>query len=114
MSQIVTQSQQKFSLHQNKTTDMAFIDILPTPAEGKIEVIDVSDIIGIGTTVLARFDEQGNLLGLTIENYKHFRRELMRQYLALAVDRIIVLLVDRVRGAFSNQNNTHDLQACVG
>ena len=92
---------------------MAFIDILPTPQEGKVEVIDVSDIIGIGTTVLARFDERGNLLGLTIENYKHFRRKLMRQYMALAVDRIIELLVHRVRGAFSNQHPSHDLQACA-
>ncbi|HUD23545.1 MAG TPA: hypothetical protein VMQ60_11940 [Acidobacteriaceae bacterium] len=114
MSQIVTQSQPKFSIHHNKTTDMAFIDIFPTPVEGKIEVIDVSDIIGIGTTVMARFDEEGNLLGLTIENYKHFRRELMRQYLALAVDRIIGLLVDRVKSAFSNQHNVHDLQAYAG
>jgi hypothetical protein len=105
MSQIVTQSQPTFSMHHNKTTDMAFVDILPTPTEGKIKVVDVSDILGIGTTVLGRFDEDGNLLGLTIENYKHFRRELMRKYLALAVDRIIGLLVDRVKNAFASQHS---------
>jgi hypothetical protein len=110
MTEIATQPQ--FSLHHNKTTDMAFIDILPTPKEGKISVIDVSDILGIGTTVLGRFDEEGNLLGLTVENYKDFRRKLMRKYLALAVDRIIGLLVDRVKSAFSNQHATHGLHAC--
>lgn len=112
MSQIATTTPE-ISLQHNKTTDMAFIDILPTPQGGRINVVDVSDTLGIGTTVLARFDEDGNLLGLTIENYKHFRREVMRKYLALAVDRIIGLLVDRVRSAFAQPSHGHDLQACT-
>jgi hypothetical protein len=112
MTEIVSQSQPTFSVHVNKTTDMAFVDILPAPTGGKIAVIDVSEILGIGTTVLGRFDEDGNLLGLTIENYKHFRRELMRKYLALAVDRIIGLLVDRVKNAFPGQHSVHGMEAC--
>ena len=103
---------QEMTLHHNKTTDMAFVDILPTPT-GKIDVIDVSSTLGIGTTVLARFDEDGNLIGLIIENYRHFRREVMRKYLALAVDRIIGLLVDRVRSAFAPSGHGHDFQACT-
>jgi hypothetical protein len=112
MSNLATQPQ--FSVQHNKTTDMAFVDIAPTPKEGKIEVIDVSNILGIGTTVLARFDEEGNLLGLTIENYRDFRRKLMRKYLALAVDRIIGLLVEKVKNAFPSQHHGHDLQAVAG
>jgi hypothetical protein len=112
MNHLATQAQ--FSLHHNKTTDMAFVDIIPAPEDGKIEVIDVSDILGIGTTVLARFDEDGRLLGLTIENYKDFRRKLMRKYLALAVDRIIGLLVEKVKNAFPNQQSVPGLQAMAG
>ena len=110
---IATESQMKISLHHNKTTDVAFIDILPMTSEGRIDVVDVTQSLGIETTVLGRFDENGNLLGLTIENYKRFRREIMRKYLSFAVERIIGLLVDRVKNAFSNQNSTHNLQACA-
>ena len=100
------------TLQHNKTTDMAFIDILPTPQGGRIDVVDVSDTLGIGTTVLARFDEDGNLLGLTIENYRHFRREVRYKYLSFAVDRIISLLVEKVKSAFSQPTTTHGMQPC--
>lgn len=96
-------------LLHDKTTDVAFVDLLEAPKGSRIDVIDVSESIGLRTTVLGRFDEDGNLLGLTIENYKQFRREVMRKYLAFAIERIIGLLVDRVKTNFSNENS-HGLQ----
>jgi len=107
-----TELSPEITLHHNKTTDVAFVDLLPRP-EGRIDVIDVSETLGVGTTVLARFDSEGNLVGLTIENYKHFRREVMRRYLALAVDRIIGLMVDRVRSTFAH-HGSHGMATCAG
>lgn len=98
-------------LLHDKTTDVAFVDLLEAPKGSRIDVIDVSESIGLNTTVLGRFDEEGNLLGLTIENYKQFRREVMRKYLAFAIERIIGLMVDRVKTSFSNSNeSSHGLQ----
>jgi hypothetical protein len=113
MNHIITEPRQEISLNHNRTTDVAFVDILPVP-NGRIEVVDVSETLGIRTTVLARFDEDGNLIGLTIENYRQFRREVMRKYLAFAVDRIIALLVDRVRSAFSRPTSPLALSGCAG
>lgn len=102
MNSAILAEKHSITLHHDKTTDVAFVDILPMPAHAQITVIDVSDAMGLNATVLGRFDEEGNLLGLTIESYRHFRREVMRKYLALAVERILDLLVDRVRTAFSH------------
>jgi len=98
MNHRTTETYPEACLHHDKTTDTAFIDILPRP-NGRIDVMDVTDLLDLGTTVLARVDEDGNLIGLTIENYNRFKREVMRKYWALKVDRIIGLLVERVRVA---------------
>jgi hypothetical protein len=108
MNRTAIESRPAIQVHHDKTTDVAFVDLFDAPKGSRIDVKDVSDSIGLKTTVLGRFDENGKLLGLTIENYKQFRREVMRQYLALAVERIIVLLIDRVKAQFSDSNPNHD------
>ena len=46
-----------------------------------VQVIDVGEMVGFPGQVLARVDgENGELYGLTIENFSKFRRKLMRQY----------------------------------
>ncbi len=111
MNHTAIQSRTAIHLQHDKTTDVAFVDLSDAPKGSRIDVIDVSESIGLKTTVLGRFDENGKLLGLTIENYKQFRREVMRQYLALAVERIIGLLIDRVKASFSDSNHdSHGMQ----
>lgn len=104
MNQTAIESRREIQLHHDKITDVAYVDILDAPKGVRIKVRDVSESMELKTTVLGRFDENGNLLGLTIENYKQFRREVMRKYLALAVERIIGLLIDRVKANFPESN----------
>ena len=112
MNTLVLAEKRNVTLHHDKTTDVAYVDILPAPESGQVCVIDVSEAMGLNATVLGRFDEDGNLLGLTIESYRRFRREVMRKYLALAVERILDLLVDRVRTTFSHtQSEKHSFLA---
>jgi ribosomal 50S subunit-associated protein YjgA (DUF615 family) len=49
------------------------------------------------TQVLARVTVDGQLLGLIIQDYRRFKREVRRKYLAFAVERLLDLIVSKVR-----------------
>ncbi|MGB8478846.1 MAG: hypothetical protein WCE63_08395 [Acidobacteriaceae bacterium] len=86
------------NLHYDKDTEVAYVDVCPNPPEGvRIDVVDVTQELGLKTQVLARVDENGELLGLVIQDYPAFKRELRRKYLAFAVEKIIELIVSKVR-----------------
>ena len=86
------------NLHYDRDTEVAYIDVCPNPPEGvRIDVVDVTQNLGLKTQVLARVDENGELLGLIIQDYPAFKSELRRKYLAFAVEKIIELLVSKVR-----------------
>jgi hypothetical protein len=100
----------KTELHHDKDTDVAFVDVCPSPQEGlRIDVIDVTEQLGFRTQVLARVDEEGHLLGLIINDYSAFRRELRRKYLALAVEKILDLIISKVRELTSGSTRCPDL-----
>lgn len=87
-----------FELSYNRDTNVAYVDICPLPPRDvRIDVIDVTDQLGLGTQVLARVDEDGALLGLIIEDYSRFKNALRRKYLAFAVERILDLILAKVR-----------------
>jgi hypothetical protein len=99
----------KTELHHDKNTDVAYVDVCPTPEGGvRIDVIDVTEKLGFKTQVLARVDEEGHLLGLIINDYSAFRRELRRKYWALAVERILDLLISKVRDLTSPSTRCPD------
>jgi hypothetical protein len=88
----------KTELHHDKVTDVAYVDVCPTPESGvRIDVVDVTEQLGFKTQVLARVDEKGNLLGLIINDFSVFRRELRSKYWALAVEKILDLIISKVR-----------------
>jgi uncharacterized protein YuzE len=85
------------NVHHDKVTDVAYVDVCTdVPADVRIDVQDVTDQLGMNTQVLARVDENGRLLGIVIQDYTAFKRELRRKYLALAVEKIIDLIVTKV------------------
>jgi len=93
----------KTSIPHDKTTDVAFIDICEAKPDAHIGVTDVTEILGLRCQVLARIDvETGTLLGLIIEDFPAIRREIRRKYIALAVDKIIDLIVSKVKDALSS------------
>ncbi|MDR3741786.1 MAG: hypothetical protein P4L40_22430 [Terracidiphilus sp.] len=82
----------------DRTTEVAYVDVCEKPAtDVRIDVIDVTDELGMKTQVLARVTEHGQLLGLIIQDYPAFKREIRRKYLALAVERILDLIISKVR-----------------
>lgn len=84
-----------FTLDRN--TNVAFIDVSEAAPGARIEVLSVSDILGLRSQVLARIDsETGMVLGLIIEEYSAFRREIMIKYVAFKVGKIIDLIVSKV------------------
>ena len=100
----------KTELHHDKNTDVAYVDVCPTPEGGvRIDVIDVTEKLGFKTQVLARVDEEGHLLGLIINDYSTFKRELRRKYLAFAVERILELIISKVRDLTSQSARCSDI-----
>jgi hypothetical protein len=101
----------KTELHHDKDTDVAYVDVCATPESGvRIDVVDVTEQLELKTQVLARVDENGHLLGLVIQDYSMFKRELRRKYLALAVERILELIVSKVRDLTSRTANRSEFR----
>src|ERR1035438_711528 len=100
----------KPTLEIDKNTHVAFCDVVDEiPSNAKIRMIDVSDQLGLKSQVMARVDIQnGIFLGLMIEDYPAFRREVMKKFVALHVERIMELIVSSVRGIVNVPQNTSD------
>jgi len=95
----------------DRTTDVAYVDACEMPAEHiRIDVLDVTEQLGLKTQVLARVTEDGEVLGLIIQDYGKFKRELRVKYLSLAVERLLELLLSKVR-LLSHCEHEHRLPA---
>jgi hypothetical protein len=104
----------KADLHHNRETDVAYVDVcVEHPRTSRVDVIDVTEKLGLKTQVLARMDENGELLGLVIQNYPAFKRELRRKYLAFAVERLLDLLISKVRDFTSRPEDCSDHPSLV-
>jgi len=94
----------------DKNTNVAFLDAVEAAPNAKIRMMPVSDQLGFRSQVVARVDIENNVfLGLVIEDYKAFRREIRMKYFAWRVEQIMVLLLCTVRGIV-NQESAHDRQ----
>jgi hypothetical protein len=95
----------------DRTTDVAYVDACPKPASHvRIDVVDVTKQLGLKTQVLARVTEDGEVLGLVIQDYGKFKRELRVKYLSLAVERLLELLLSKVR-LFAHCEHDHQIPA---
>jgi len=89
----------------DKNTNVAFIDVSEAAPNARIEVISVSDLLGLRSQVRARIDSENEvLLGLIVEDYSAFRREIMVKYVAFRVSKIIDLLVCSVSASVPHGN----------
>jgi hypothetical protein len=94
----------KINLVHDKVTDVGFIDIATAPEGASIRVFDVTDEVGLKSQVHARVDvTNGVFLGVIVENYPAFRREVRRKYVALRVEAIISLILGKLKASLSNQ-----------
>src|SRR5665213_3093275 len=104
----------KPTLGIDKNTDVAFLDVEEAAPNAKIRMIDVSDQLGLRSQVMARVDIENKVfLGLMIEDYGTFRREIRMKYVAWRVERIMELIVSSVRGIVSQQAADDHLLAHV-
>ena len=88
----------------DKNTNVAFLDVSEPSENATIRVIEVSEKIGLKSRVLARVDIENKIvLGLVVEDYSAFRREIRLKYFAWRVERITELLLCSIRGIVSQQ-----------
>jgi hypothetical protein len=85
----------------DKSTNVAYFDVCdPTEerSDTTVRVVSVSDLLGIQSEVLARVDgHTGAFLGLIIEDYSAFAREIRWKYLTWHVEKLMDLLVCKVK-----------------
>jgi len=86
----------------DKTTNVAFFDVEEAADDAVIRVQSVSDVLGLKCEVLVRLDIKNKLvLGLEIQDFRAFKRELRMKYLAWRVEKMIDLLLCQVKGSFN-------------
>lgn len=90
----------------NKSTNVAFLDVEEAAANAVIRVVHVSEMMGLRSQVQARVDMENRVvLGLIIEDYKIFRREVRMKYLAWHIERVTELLLCSIKSMVSKQSS---------
>lgn len=103
----------------DRTTNVAYFDVCDPseePADSEVRVFSVSEKLGFNSQVLARVDiKRGVFLGLVIEDYKSFSREIRRKYLAWRIERLVELLLCTVKSIVANESSPehHGLAAAA-
>ena len=88
----------KFSMEYNPRTDVMFIDLSPVGRDEEVEVIDVGEELGFVGQVQVRVGRTKQVLyGITIQNYRGFRRRLLWHYRMWSTRRALELLMTSVR-----------------
>lgn len=77
-----------------KSTDVMFVDIREAPQGAKICTIDVGVAIGVPGQIHARVDiEREIIYGLTVQNFRAFRRRMFWRYHFASIKKAIQFLI---------------------
>ncbi len=97
-----------------RSTDVMFVDIRDVPEGAKICTIDVGAAIGVPGQIHARVDVERELIyGLTVQNYRAFRRRMFWRYHFASIKKAIRFLIAALRINMSLEGrcgNQHALQ----
>jgi hypothetical protein len=100
----------KMTVSHDKVTNVGFFDVAEAAEDAIIRVIDVTDQFGLKNQVLARIDTKNEVfLGIMVEDYPAFRRELHRKYVALKIEEIINLMLAKLAATFTCQHQGQEL-----
>ena len=93
----------------DKTTNVAYFDVEEAAEDAVIRVESASDVLGLKCEVLVRVDVKNKkVLGVVIEDFRAFKREIRIKYLAWRVEKLIDLLICRVTSCFKFETSTND------
>ena len=96
-------------IETDKATNVAYFDVEEAPEDAVIRVKSASDVLGLKCEVLVRVDIKNKIvLGLVIEDFRAFKREIRMKYLAWRVEKLIDLLICRVKSGFNFDPSTND------
>lgn len=102
----------KWTVVHDKETNVGFIDVAEAANDAIIRVIDVTDDFGLRNQVLARIDVKNEVfLGIMVEDYPAFRRELHRKYVAIKIEEILNLMLGKLSATFSCHHDNQLLHA---
>jgi hypothetical protein len=96
----------KMTVVHDRVTNVGFLDVAEAAQDAKIRVVDVTEELGLKNQVLARIDVTNDVfLGIIVEDYPAFRRELHRKYVALKIEEIITLILSKLNASLSGQHH---------
>jgi hypothetical protein len=94
----------------DKATNVAYFDVCDPanePTDTRVRMVSVSSQLGLRSQVMARVDaDRGVFLGLVVEDYKAFTREIRVKYLAWRVEKLVELLLCTVKSIVANDGST--------
>lgn len=86
----------------DKNTGVAYVDVAESRQDARIVVVSISERLGLRSEITARIEaDSGKLLGLIVEDYSAFRREIMIKYVAFRVEKIVDLIVCSVKASLA-------------
>lgn len=98
----------------DKATNVAYLDLEEAAQDAIIRVHSVSEALSLKCEVLVRLDIKNKLvLGLIIEDYGAFKREVRWKYLAWRVEKLVELLADRVKSTCQFDHPATDSHALL-
>lgn len=100
------------SLEHNHITDVMFVDLCEVIPGSYVEVLNVN-AMGFDGQIQARVDrERGIVYGLTIQNFKRFRRRLLWKKRMLSTRRAIEFLIAVLIAALDLDRRHHLAGTC--
>jgi len=99
----------KSHIEIDKATNVAYFDVEEAAEDAVIRVKSTSDVLGLKCEVLVRVDiKNKRVLGIVIEDFRAFKREIRMKYLAWRVEKLIDLLICRVKSGFNFEPSNKD------
>ncbi|MGC2111766.1 MAG: hypothetical protein WA655_19775 [Candidatus Korobacteraceae bacterium] len=106
--------EEKITFEHIKSTDVMFVDIRPVPEGAKVCTVDVGAAIGVPGQIHARVDlEREIIYGLTVQNFRSFRRRMFWRYHFASIKKAIQFLIAALRINMcleGRSDNQHALQ----
>ena len=106
---------EKMTFEHIKSTDVLFVDVRAIDKDATITTLDVGALLGFPGQIYARVDRDREIIyGLTVQNYRGFRRRLLWRYRMASMHRAMQLIISAVRVGLCLDNRYHDAPALQG
>lgn len=104
--------EEKMRTHFEPHGDVMFVDLCEALPNDRIDVLEVGEQVGFPGLIQVRVNREKQILyGITIQNFKAFRRKLFWSYRMASVQRALVLLILGLMAGFRADHHSSTARA---